>query len=67
MLRLEEILAERVVGHGEQIRRIARILRRNAAGLGSRRPIGTFLLLPARPVWAKQRRPNGYRGGAVSL
>ena len=45
MLRLEEILAERVVGHGEQIRRIARILRRNAAGLGSRRPIGTFLLL----------------------
>ena len=45
MLRLEDILAERVVGHGEQIRRIARILRRNAAGLGSRRPIGTFLLL----------------------
>jgi ATP-dependent Clp protease ATP-binding subunit ClpC len=45
MLRLEEILAERVVGHGAPIRRIARILRRNAAGLGSRRPIGTFLLL----------------------
>jgi ATP-dependent Clp protease ATP-binding subunit ClpC len=45
MLRLEEILAERVVGHQSQIRRIARILRRNAAGLGSRRPIGTFLLL----------------------
>jgi ATP-dependent Clp protease ATP-binding subunit ClpC len=45
MLRLEDILAERVVGHSDQIRRIARILRRNAAGLGSRRPIGTFLLL----------------------
>lgn len=45
MLRLEEILAERVVGHQPHIRRIARILRRNAAGLGSRRPIGTFLLL----------------------
>ncbi len=45
MLRLEQILAERVVGHGPQISRIARILRRNAAGLGSRRPIGTFLLL----------------------
>jgi ATP-dependent Clp protease ATP-binding subunit ClpC len=45
MLSLEDILAERVVGHGAQIRRIARILRRNAAGLGSRRPIGTFLLL----------------------
>jgi len=45
MLRLEEILADRVVGHGTQISRIARILRRNAAGLGSRRPIGSFLLL----------------------
>jgi ATP-dependent Clp protease ATP-binding subunit ClpC len=45
MLKLEEILAERVVGHGGGIRKIARILRRNAAGLGSRRPIGTFLLL----------------------
>lgn len=45
MLRLEEILSERVVGHGSQIARIARILRRNAAGLGSRRPIGSFLLL----------------------
>jgi ATP-dependent Clp protease ATP-binding subunit ClpC len=45
MLKLEEILAERVVGHGDQISRIARILRRNAAGLGARRPIGTFLLL----------------------
>jgi ATP-dependent Clp protease ATP-binding subunit ClpC len=45
MLKLEEILAERVVGHGGGIRKIARILRRNTAGLGSRRPIGTFLLL----------------------
>ena len=45
MLKLEAILAERVVGHTDGIRRIARILRRNAAGLGSRRPIGTFLLL----------------------
>ncbi len=45
MLRLEEILAERIVGHTMHIGKIARILRRNAAGLGSRRPIGTFLLL----------------------
>ncbi len=45
MLKLEEILAERVVGHTAGIRKIARILRRNAAGLGSRRPIGTFHLL----------------------
>ncbi|HVU00584.1 MAG TPA: ATP-dependent Clp protease ATP-binding subunit [Polyangiaceae bacterium] len=45
MLRLEELLAGRVVGHTKQIERVARILRRNAAGLGSRRPIGTFLFL----------------------
>jgi ATP-dependent Clp protease ATP-binding subunit ClpC len=45
MLRLEELLSGRVVGHSEEITRIARILRRNAAGLGSRRPIGTFLFL----------------------
>jgi len=44
-LRLEEILGERIVGHTDQIGRIARILRRNAAGLGAKRPIGTFLLL----------------------
>jgi ATP-dependent Clp protease ATP-binding subunit ClpC len=45
MLRLEDMLAERVVGHREVVARISRILRRNAAGLGSERPIGTFLLL----------------------
>lgn len=45
MLRLEEIFSERVIGHEAELGRIARILRRNAAGLGSRRPIGTFLLL----------------------
>jgi ATP-dependent Clp protease ATP-binding subunit ClpC len=45
MLRLEELLAERVVGHRAELARIARILRRNAVGLGARRPIGTFLLL----------------------
>ena len=45
MLRLEEILSERVIGHSEHMKKIARILRRNAAGLGARRPIGTFLLL----------------------
>ena len=44
-LKLEEMLAQRLVGHGRAIARIARILRRNAAGLFGRRPIGTFLLL----------------------
>lgn len=45
MLRLESALAERVVGHSECLSAIARSIRRNAAGLGARRPIGTFLLL----------------------
>lgn len=45
MLRLESTLAESVVGHTASLSRIASILRRNAAGLGGQRPIGTFLLL----------------------
>jgi ATP-dependent Clp protease ATP-binding subunit ClpC len=45
MLALEATLAERVVGHGAAISRIARVLRRNAAGLRGNRPIGSFLLL----------------------
>ncbi|MCA9639149.1 MAG: ATP-dependent Clp protease ATP-binding subunit, partial [Myxococcales bacterium] len=45
MLKLEDLLAERVVGHQSQIRRMARIIRRNSAGLSGKRPIGTFLLL----------------------
>lgn len=45
MLRLESLMAERVVGHAEALARIAAILRRNATGFRSRRPIGSFLLL----------------------
>jgi ATP-dependent Clp protease ATP-binding subunit ClpC len=45
LLSLETTLAARVVGHGECLAAIARNVRRNAAGLGSKRPIGTFLLL----------------------
>jgi ATP-dependent Clp protease ATP-binding subunit ClpC len=45
LLRLQELLAARVVGHGEALSRIATVLRRNAAGLPARRPIGSFLLL----------------------
>jgi ATP-dependent Clp protease ATP-binding subunit ClpC len=45
MLRLEALLGDRVVGHGPLLARMATILRRNAAGLRGRRPIGTFLLL----------------------
>ncbi len=45
MLRLEALLGERVVGHEEALTRIASVLRRNASGFRSRRPIGSFLLL----------------------
>jgi ATP-dependent Clp protease ATP-binding subunit ClpC len=45
MLGLEAVLATRVVGHSESLKAIARSVRRNAAGLGGKRPIGTFLLL----------------------
>jgi len=45
MLGLEAALAARVVGHTEGLKAIARCVRRNAAGLGGKRPIGTFLLL----------------------
>jgi len=44
LLGLEAALAERVVGHGEAVRRIAAVLRRNYAGFASRRPMGSFLL-----------------------
>jgi ATP-dependent Clp protease ATP-binding subunit ClpC len=45
MLRLEQLMGARIVGHGEALARIARVLRRNASGFRSRRPIGSFLLL----------------------
>ncbi|HLK40471.1 MAG TPA: ATP-dependent Clp protease ATP-binding subunit, partial [Polyangiaceae bacterium] len=45
MLHLEEIMGRRVVGHASAIERIARLIRRNASGFRSQRPIGTLLLL----------------------
>ena len=45
MLSLEAIFAEKVVGHAGPLSKIATILRRNAAGLRGRRPIGSLLLL----------------------
>jgi ATP-dependent Clp protease ATP-binding subunit ClpC len=45
LLRLEELLGNRIVGHANALERIAHVLRRNASGFRSRRPIGTFLLL----------------------
>ena len=45
MLKLESLLAERVVGHAPELARISAVLRRNASGIRGKRPIGTFLLL----------------------
>ncbi len=45
LLRLEEELATRVVGHGEVVDRVAKVIRRNYAGFASRRPMGSFLFL----------------------
>ncbi|AKU90481.1 AAA family ATPase [Vulgatibacter incomptus] len=45
LLRLEEELSARVVGHADVIARVARTLRRNYAGFGSHRPMGSFLFL----------------------
>jgi ATP-dependent Clp protease ATP-binding subunit ClpC len=45
LLRLEEDLGKRVVGHQEALSRIARVVRRNYAGFSSRRPMGTFLFM----------------------
>ncbi|HVP60189.1 MAG TPA: ATP-dependent Clp protease ATP-binding subunit [Myxococcaceae bacterium] len=45
LLRLEEELGARVVGHAAAVERVARVLRRNYAGFASRRPLGSFLFL----------------------
>jgi ATP-dependent Clp protease ATP-binding subunit ClpC len=45
MLRFESLLADRVVGHAAGLAKIAAVLRRNASGFRSKRPIGSFLLL----------------------
>jgi ATP-dependent Clp protease ATP-binding subunit ClpC len=45
LLRLEQDLAARVIGHDEVIERVAKVIRRNYAGFSSRRPMGSFLFL----------------------
>ncbi len=45
LLKIEELLGQRIVGHRHALEKIATVLRRNASGFRSRRPIGTFLLL----------------------
>ena len=45
LLALEKLLEERLVGHSGAIARVADVLRKGAAGLRGKRPLGTFLLL----------------------
>ncbi len=45
LLRLEQDLGARVIGHGDVIERVAKVIRRNYAGFSSRRPMGSFLFL----------------------
>jgi ATP-dependent Clp protease ATP-binding subunit ClpC len=45
LLRLEEELSARVVGHAPVVDRVAKVIRRNYAGFASRRPLGSFLFL----------------------
>jgi ATP-dependent Clp protease ATP-binding subunit ClpC len=45
LLRLEDDLSQRVIGHSDALGRIARVIRRNYAGFASRRPMGSFLFL----------------------
>jgi ATP-dependent Clp protease ATP-binding subunit ClpC len=45
LLDLERDLGARVIGHGDVVERIARVIRRNYAGFASRRPMGSFLFL----------------------
>lgn len=46
LLRIEEVLHEKVIGQDEAIRTVAKAIRRSRAGLSNeRRPIGSFLFL----------------------
>jgi ATP-dependent Clp protease ATP-binding subunit ClpC len=45
LLRLEQDLGGRVIGHQDVIDRVAKVIRRNYAGFSSRRPMGSFLFL----------------------
>ncbi|MBI4817704.1 MAG: ATP-dependent Clp protease ATP-binding subunit [Deltaproteobacteria bacterium] len=45
LLKLESLLAEHIVGHDDALKRIAEVMRRNAAGFSAKRPQASFLLL----------------------
>src|SRR5690606_7359172 len=65
VLDLEQRLAERVVGHRTAIGTVARLVRRNRAGFGGRRPILSALLLGPSGIGKTElaKRSEERRGG----
>ncbi len=45
LMNMESILGKRLIGHQENIAKISTVIRRNHAGFGAQRPIGSFLFL----------------------
>ena len=45
LMDMENILGKRLIGHDANIAKIASVIRRNHAGFGAQRPIGSFLFL----------------------
>ena len=45
LMNMENILGKRLIGHQENITKISNVIRRNHAGFGAQRPIGSFLFL----------------------
>lgn len=45
LMNMEQILAKSLIGHENNIARISQVIRRNHAGFGAHRPIGSFLFL----------------------
>lgn len=45
LMQMETILGKHLIGHSENIAQIASVIRRNQAGFGAQRPIGSFLFL----------------------
>ncbi len=45
LLKMEEILGKRLIGHEDNVSKISNVIRRNHAGFGAQRPIGSFLFL----------------------
>lgn len=45
LLKMEGLLGSKLIGHAQNIEKIAQVIRRNQAGFGAHRPIGSFLFL----------------------